>query len=66
MRVRIKFETFNDYNFLIDVSGNDRKWCLAGTWTLAGRAARRDVVPRAQRLITSASSALVARTFSVS
>jgi hypothetical protein len=28
--VRIKFETFNDYNFLIDVSGNDRVGALQG------------------------------------
>ncbi|SNX85155.1 probable KH domain protein [Melanopsichium pennsylvanicum] len=28
--VRIKFETFNDYNFLIDVSGNDRNGVLQG------------------------------------
>ncbi|KAN0061221.1 K y domain-containing protein 4 [Thecaphora frezii] len=28
--VRIKFETFNDYNFLIDVSGNDRGGVLQG------------------------------------
>lgn len=28
--VRIKFETFNDYNFLIDVSSNDRVGALQG------------------------------------
>ena len=28
--VRIKFETFNEYNFLIDVSGNDRYSALQG------------------------------------
>ncbi|EPQ25950.1 uncharacterized protein PFL1_06405 [Pseudozyma flocculosa PF-1] len=28
--VRIKFETFNDYNFLIDISGNDRAGVLQG------------------------------------
>lgn len=28
--VRIKFETFNDYNFLIDISSNDRNGALQG------------------------------------
>ena len=28
--VRIKFETFNDYNFLIEISGNDRQGTLQG------------------------------------
>ena len=28
--VKIKFETFNEYNFLIDVSGNDRTSALQG------------------------------------
>lgn len=61
--VRIKFETFNEYNFLIDVSGNDRYSALQGLSFLQEELQRR-FLSMCLKPTTSASSESAERTFS--